>query len=96
MPVSSVVQTPIAKPSSFTTRPIVTSTSLTVPKPAAHSANIHEMHLASMSASSSVMHATPSSSATPSPSANAVNDASSMLSKLPIVGGLLSGLAGMF
>lgn len=96
MPVSSVAQTPMAKPSSFTTRPIVTPTSLAVPKPAAHSANIHEMHLASMSASSSVMHATPSSSATPSPTANTVNDATSMLSKVPIVGGLISSLAGMF
>lgn len=96
MPVSSAAQTPMAKPSSFTTRPIITPTSLTVPKPAAHSANIHEMHLASMSASSSVMHATPSSSATPSPSANSVNDATSMLSKVPILGGLISSLAGMF
>lgn len=96
MPVSSAVQTPMAKPSSFITRPIITPTSLTVPKPEAHSLNIHEQHLASMSASSSVMHATPSSSATPSPSANVADDPTSMLSKVPILGGLLSGLAGMF
>jgi hypothetical protein len=96
MPVQSVVQTSMAKPSSFTTRPIVALTSPTVTKPTAHSANIHEQHLSSMSARSSVMHATESSSATPSPSAHVVEDAASMLGKIPVVGGLLSTLGGLF
>ncbi|KAJ5370564.1 uncharacterized protein N7496_006656 [Penicillium cataractarum] len=81
MPVQSIVQTPIAKPSSFTTRPILKA-----------SANIHGQHLASMAASSSVMHATPSSSATPTPSAHVVDDPSGILSKVPLLSGLLSGL----
>lgn len=94
MPVQSIAQTPIVKPSSFITRPILkapATTSIAVPKPAAHSADIHEQHLASMAASSSVMHATPSSSATPTPSAH-VDDATGIFSHAPLVGDLLAGL----
>lgn len=99
MPVQSAVQTTITKPSSFVTSPSVKApapTSITVPKPKTHSANIHEQHLASMAASSSVMHATPSSSATPSPSAQAVDDSTSMLNQAPVLGGIFSKLAGLF
>lgn len=95
MPVQSVVQTPMAKPSSFTTRPIVKAPTPTYPAVAAHSTNIHEQHLAAMSASASNVHATPSSSATPSPSAHVADETANMLSNIPILGGLISKLGGL-
>lgn len=80
MPVQSIVKSAMAKPSGFTTRPIVKA-----PTPT----NIHEQHLAAMSTSSSIVHGTPSSSATPSPSAHVADEVVNMLDGIPVVGDLL-------
>ncbi|CEJ58845.1 hypothetical protein PMG11_07491 [Penicillium brasilianum] len=92
--VQSIVQTPVATLSSFITRPILKApvTSIVVPKIEAHSAEIHEQHIVSQIASSSVLHAAASSSATATASADAVEDATNVLSKIPLLGGLLGGL----
>ena len=96
MPVQSIVQSAMAKPSSFTTRPIV----MKAPTPtyvavASRSTNIHEKHLAAMSASSSVVHATSSSSAAPSPSAHVADEAADLLGNLPLLGDLIKSLGGI-
>lgn len=94
-PAQSIVQTAMAKPSSFTTRPIVKTPTPTYVAVASHSANIHAQHLASMYASSSIVHASQSSSATPSPSAHVADEAANMLSTIPVLGPLLSSLGGV-
>ncbi|KAJ5160259.1 uncharacterized protein N7482_007263 [Penicillium canariense] len=106
MPVHSVMQTTMAKPSSFSTRPIlkastpttqsISSSTAAVPKSKVHAVNIHAQHLASESASSSTAEATPSESATPTPSSKAEDpDVASAMSQIPVLGPLFASLTGM-